>query len=122
MKLIVENVVYDVRFNSYDQVYGGRIKPLKNEIVPTTQIYLAWDNGAGVVSCMATAFCSPKDEYDEKKGRKVALERALNHMWPPYTVEEIKAKPELKSLDDKNKAKRGAFWKEYITYKESATK
>lgn len=115
MKLIVNGQQFDVRFNTYDQIYKGRIKPLKNEEVPTTQVYIAWHDGTELHTAMATSFCSPKDEFDEQKGRKVSLSRALNHMWPAYTADQIKAKPELKAVDEANKSKREAFWKEYLT-------
>lgn len=118
MKLTVNGKQYDLRFNSYDQMYKGRIKPLKGKEVPTTQVFIAWADGAEVHTAMATSFCSPKDEFDEQKGRKVALGRALNHMWPTYTDEQIKLKPELKKADAENKLKREAFWKEFLTYRE----
>jgi|GEM_PF-5733729 hypothetical protein len=121
MKLTVDGKTYDLRFNSYDQVYRGRIKPLKDKEVPTTQVYIAWVEGSEVRTAMATSFCSPKDEFDEKKGRKVALGRALGHIWPAYTDEQIRLKPELKSADQINKAKRELFWKEFLTYREPAT-
>ncbi len=115
MKLTVNGQQYDLRFNTYDQLYRGKIKPLKGEEVPTTVAYLAWFDGKNVNTAMATAHCSPKDVYNEGKGRKVALSRLLDHIWPSYDGIQIATKPELRALDAENKTKREAFWKEYLT-------
>jgi len=116
MKMTVNDTVYDLRFNSYNQLYEGKIKPLKGKEIPTTTVYIAWFDKEKdeVRSVMATSFCSPKDPYDETKGRKVAFGRALNHMFPPYTEEQIAIDSRLRSIDSANKASRDAFWKAYL--------
>lgn len=76
-----------------------------------------------VIESLGYAHCNINDRFTKEIGRKISLKKALEKLYPTYTMMLAKsttgfnAEYDIQSKSTENKQKRTLFWKAYIARK-----